>query len=83
MKKLIWVAAVLLSFLAAKQLGERFQVSGFLAWYDAWVGMFYDQKKKTLYVCPLPCVVLKVEQRPKSWPPDHELAAMIARRRFL
>ena len=34
-------------------------VSVFFAWYDLWVGAYIDVKNKTLYVCPLPCVVIK------------------------
>ncbi len=37
------------------------RVSFFFAWYDAWVGAFWDSKKRTLYLCPLPCCVLKIE----------------------
>jgi hypothetical protein len=33
----------------------------FFAWYDFWVGWFYDQKKTTLYVCFLPMIVLSIE----------------------
>ena len=25
------------------------------AWYDFWIGLFYDTKKKRLYVFPIPC----------------------------
>ena len=32
----------------------------FFAWYDCWVGWFYDQNKKILYVCPLPMLVLQI-----------------------
>lgn len=28
------------------------------AWYDLWVGVFVDRKTRTLYVCPLPCLLL-------------------------
>lgn len=40
------------------------KVSFFFAWYDFWVGFFYDQKKRVLYICPLPCCVIKVELQP-------------------
>jgi hypothetical protein len=36
---------------------RRFRVS--FAWYDLWVGVFYDQRKRIVYVCPLPCVLLE------------------------
>ncbi len=29
----------------------------FFAWFDFWVGAYYDRKKKVLYICPLPCIV--------------------------
>ncbi len=28
------------------------------AWYDLWVGAFWDAKKRKLYVLPFPCVGL-------------------------
>lgn len=31
----------------------------FFAWYDLWIGAYIDVKDKSLYVCPLPCVVFK------------------------
>ena len=34
-----------------------------LLWFDAWVGFFFDKAKRTLYFCPLHCVVLKFELR--------------------
>lgn len=39
------------------------KLSLFFAWYDFWIGAFYDQKKRILYVCPLPMVVIKVERK--------------------
>jgi hypothetical protein len=36
------------------------RVSVFLAWYDLWIGAYYDRGAKTLYVCLLPCVVIKI-----------------------
>lgn len=26
------------------------------AWYDLWVGAFWDRQKKRLYILPLPCL---------------------------
>jgi len=37
------------------------RISVHFLWYDFWVGLFWDQKKKILYVCPLPCFVIKME----------------------
>ena len=34
-----------------------------LLWYDLWVGVFVDRANRTVYVCPLPCVVFKFEPR--------------------
>lgn len=45
------------------------------AWYDLWVGVFWDRKKRRLYVFPLPCVGFYVE-----WPDeDRELANLTTR----
>jgi len=30
------------------------------AWFDFWVGAYYDRKLKALYVCLVPMVVMKI-----------------------
>ncbi|KKM64872.1 hypothetical protein LCGC14_1496950 [marine sediment metagenome] len=30
------------------------------AWYDFWVGLFYDRKKRVLYIFPIPTVGIKL-----------------------
>lgn len=37
------------------------KVSLVLAWYDVWIGFFYDSKKKHLYILPFPCVGIRLE----------------------
>ena len=31
----------------------------FFAWYDFWVGWYWDRSRRILYVCPLPMVVMQ------------------------
>src|SRR5262245_49085614 len=33
----------------------------FFAWFDLWVGFYWDRRARVLYVAPLPCFVFKVE----------------------
>lgn len=37
------------------------RISFFFAWFDLWVGAYWDAKKRVLYICPLPCFVLKFQ----------------------
>ena len=32
----------------------------FFAWYDFWIGAYYDRREKVLYICPLPMLVIRV-----------------------
>jgi len=36
----------------------------FFAWYDFWVGAFWDQKKYRIYICPIPCLVFSFRMIP-------------------
>lgn len=32
------------------------KISPIFAWYDLWVGLFWDRKKRWLYILPIPCI---------------------------
>lgn len=37
------------------------RISIFFRWFDLWVGAYVDMPNRTLYVCPLPTLGLKVQ----------------------
>ncbi len=39
----------------------------FFAWYDFWIGLYYDKKRKILYINPLPMVVLSFASDQNEW----------------
>ena len=36
------------------------KIKPMFAWYDFWIGLFYDTKKKILYLFPIPMFGLKI-----------------------
>ncbi|KKK96316.1 hypothetical protein LCGC14_2663960 [marine sediment metagenome] len=38
----------------------RFRVEIFWAWYDAWIGAYWNKDKRILYICPLIFVVTAI-----------------------
>lgn len=43
------------------------RLSFFFAWYDLWVGAYFDQESKVVYMCPFPCFVIKFAYGRKHW----------------
>jgi len=37
------------------------------AWYDFWVGLFYDAKKSILYIFPIPTIGVVINILPKDY----------------
>lgn len=37
------------------------RIKPFFAWYDFWIGLFYDKNKKILYFFPIPMFGFKIE----------------------
>lgn len=42
------------------------KVKLFLAWYDLWIGIYFARKDRAVYICPLPCCVIKIWLKPVS-----------------
>jgi len=36
-----------------------------VAWYDLWVGAYWDRVHRCLYLLPIPCVGVVLDFRPK------------------
>jgi len=32
----------------------------FFAWYDCWIGWYFDRRTRALYICPLPMLVIQI-----------------------
>ena len=40
---------------------RRATVRLIFAWYDFWVGAFWDRRRRRLYILPLPCVGIVIQ----------------------
>lgn len=38
------------------------------AWYDIWIGAYWDRKNRVLYVCPLPMLLITIPLGPRGVP---------------
>jgi hypothetical protein len=41
----------------------------FFAWFDFWIGFYWDKEKRALFFAPLPCLVFKIKVRESELPP--------------
>jgi len=37
------------------------KISLVVAWYDLWIGVFWDRFKRKLYILPMPCIGIAIE----------------------
>ena len=39
---------------------KNLKIQIFFAWYDFWIGWYFDKKHGILYICLLPMIVIKI-----------------------
>ncbi len=44
-------------------------ISPLFAWYDFWIGAFWDRKARKLYLLPIPCVGVVIQFARKEGKP--------------
>lgn len=37
------------------------RVTPFFRWFDLWIGAYIDRKNRTIYICPIPMLGVKIE----------------------
>lgn len=52
----------ILSFISVDKYGN-WRTFIIVAWYDMWVGFFWDKKKHWLYIFPIPCIGIVIKFR--------------------
>ncbi len=45
---------------------KRIRIKIFWAWYDSWIGAYWNKDKRVLYICPLMWIVIAISIRPKE-----------------
>ena len=62
----LWVLLfwIIISLVIAVILEKIFNynVELYFIWFDLWIGIYYDRKKKIIYINSLPCLVWKCER---------------------
>ena len=44
---------------------QRLRIRLFCAWYDGWVGYYWDRDKRRLYLLPVPYLGIRIDFHPK------------------
>lgn len=44
-----------------RERNKRMKIQPIFAWYDLWIGLYWDRTKRRLYILPLPCIGLYVQ----------------------
>lgn len=42
------------------------KIKPFFLWRDMWIGAYWDNQKRILYICPVPMFGVKIQLAPKS-----------------
>jgi hypothetical protein len=63
----VWVLAPV-AFLGFVSDAFSYDFSIRVKWYDLWVGAYVDHPTRTLYVCPLPCLLLTFQPESPARP---------------
>ena len=43
------------------KVSTKIKVQPIFAWYDAWIGIFWDRNSRRLYILPIPCIGIMIE----------------------
>jgi len=58
---LIWALVTLMGY----GMKYMFKIRMVFAWYDFWIGFFYDRRERKLYFFPVPCIGISFERAKK------------------
>ena len=40
---------------------KKVKISIFFAWYDIWIGAYWNDLAKVLYICPIPMICIRID----------------------
>lgn len=46
---------------------KKLNIKIFFAWFDFWIGFYWDRDDRILYVCPIPTIVFKFWREPEPF----------------